>query len=59
MIVLRMRCFMKVTDISILWKKAMEKKDGPYDEVVIPVEEKIVSISFVTYISFTLITYLY
>ena len=59
MIVLRMRCFMKVTDIIILWKKAMEKKDGPYDEVVIPVEEKIVSISFVTYISFTLITYLY
>ena len=37
----------------------MEKKDGTYDEVVISVVEKIVSISYVTYISFTLITYLY
>ena len=50
---------MKVIDRSVLWKKAMEKKDGTYDEVVIPVVEKIVSISYVTYILFTLITYLY
>ena len=47
--------FTKVNDISILWKKAMEKKDDTYDEVVIPVVEKIVSISYVTYISFTFI----
>ena len=37
----------------------MEKKDGTYDEVVIPVVEKFVCISYVTYISFPLITYLY
>ena len=51
--------FTKVTDRSILWKKAMEKKDDTYDEVVILVVLKIVSISYVKYISFTLITYLY
>ena len=34
----------------------MEKKDGTYDEVVIPVVEKIVSIGYVTYISFTFVT---
>ena len=30
------------TDRSILCKKARERKDGNYDEVVIPVVEKIV-----------------
>ena len=30
-------------DRSILWKKAREKKDGTFDEVAIPVIEKIVS----------------
>ncbi|KAL6320035.1 hypothetical protein AAG906_003133 [Vitis piasezkii] len=29
-------------DRSILWKKAREKKDGTFDEVAIPVIEKIV-----------------
>ena len=43
--------FTKVIDRSILWKKAMEKKDGTYDEVVIPVVEKIVSMHYVTYVS--------
>ena len=43
--------FTKVIDRSILWKKAMEKKYGTYDEVVIPVVEKIVSIHYVTYVS--------
>ncbi|RVW70445.1 hypothetical protein CK203_058330 [Vitis vinifera] len=33
--------YTEITDRSILWKKAMEKKDGTYDEVVIPVVEKI------------------
>ena len=35
------------------------EKNGTYDEVVIPIVEKIVSISYVTYISFMLITQLY
>ena len=30
-------------DRSILWKKAREKKDDTFDEVAIPVIEKIVS----------------
>ena len=29
-------------DQSILWKKTREKKDGTFDEVAIPVIEKIV-----------------
>ena len=29
-------------DRSILWKKARERKDGNYEEVVIPVVKKIV-----------------
>ncbi|RVW67500.1 hypothetical protein CK203_063103 [Vitis vinifera] len=33
--------YTEIIDRSILWKKAMEKKDGTYDEVVIPVVEKI------------------
>ena len=51
--------YTEIIDRSILWKKAMEKKDGTYDEVVIPVVEKIVSIHFLTYISFILRPYLY
>ena len=39
-------------DQSILWKKAREKKDGTFDEVAIPVIEKIVSRHFQTVISF-------
>lgn len=50
--------YTEIIDRSILWKKAMEKKDGTYDEVVIPVVEKIVSIHFLTYISFILRPYL-
>ncbi|KAL6345336.1 hypothetical protein AAG906_015819 [Vitis piasezkii] len=33
--------YTEIIDRSILWKKAMEKKDGTYDEVVILVVEKI------------------
>ncbi|KAL6350653.1 hypothetical protein AAG906_028104 [Vitis piasezkii] len=33
--------YTEIIDRSILWKKAMEKKYGNYDEVVIPVVEKI------------------
>ena len=50
--------YTEIIDRSILWKKAIEKKDGTYDEVVIPVVEKIVSIHFLTYISFILRLYL-
>ena len=39
-------------DRSILWKKAREKKDGTFDEVAIPVIEKIVSRHFQIVISF-------
>ena len=35
------------------------EKNGTYDEVVIPIVEKTVSISYVTYISFMLITQFY
>ena len=41
-------------DQSILWKKVREKKDGTFDEVAIPVIEKIVSEFFSI-----LITYIY
>ena len=51
--------YTKIIDRSILWKKAMEKKNGTYDEVVILVVEKIVSIHFLTCISFILRPYLY
>ena len=34
-------------DRSLLWKRAMQKKDGSYDDVVLPVVEKIVSRHFV------------
>ena len=51
--------YTEIIDRSTLWKKAMEKKDGTYDEVVIPVVEKIVSIHFLTYISFILRPCLY
>ena len=55
--------YIEIIDRSILWKKAMgkkamEKKDGTYDEVVIPMVEKIVSVHFLTYISFILRPYL-
>ena len=50
--------YIEIIDRSILWKKAMEKKDDTYDEVVILVVEKIVSIHFLTYISFILRPYL-
>ena len=50
--------YIEIIDRSILWKKAMEKKDDTYDEVVILVVEKIVSIHFLTYISFILRLYL-
>ncbi|KAL6315985.1 hypothetical protein AAG906_014910 [Vitis piasezkii] len=33
--------YTEIIDRSILWKKAMEKKDDTYDEVVIPMVEKI------------------
>ncbi|RVW13297.1 hypothetical protein CK203_103428 [Vitis vinifera] len=33
--------YIEIIDRSILWKKTMEKKDGTYDEVVIPVVDKI------------------
>ena len=42
----------KTTDRSILWKQAREKKYGIFDEVAIPVIEKIVSRRFQTVISF-------
>ena len=42
----------KIIDRSILSKKAREKKDGTFDEVAIPVIEKIVSRHFQTVISF-------
>ena len=50
--------YTKIIDGSILWKKETEKKYGTYDEVVILVVEKIVSIHFLTYISFILRPYL-
>ena len=50
--------YTEIIDRSILWNKAMEKKDDTYDEVVIPMVEKIVSIHFLTYISFILRPYL-
>ena len=50
--------YTEIIDRSILWKKTMEKKDGTYDEVVIPVVDKIVSTHFLTYISFILRPYL-
>ena len=34
-------------DRGLLWKRAMQRKDGNYDDVVIPIVEKIVSIHFV------------
>ncbi|RVW63381.1 hypothetical protein CK203_060588 [Vitis vinifera] len=34
--------YTEIIDRSILWNKAMEKKDDTYDEVVIPMVEKIV-----------------
>ena len=39
-------------DQIISWKKAREKKDGTFDEVAIPVIEKIASRHFQTVISF-------
>ena len=42
----------KTIDRSILWKKAREKKDGTFDEVAIPVIEKIASRHFQIVISF-------
>ena len=50
--------YAEIINRSILWKKEMEKKYGTYDEVVIPMVEKIISIHFLTYISFILRPYL-
>ena len=35
--------FIENIDRSLLWKRAMQKKDDNYDDFVIPIVEKIVS----------------
>ena len=37
----------KSIDRSLLWKRAMQRKYGNYDDVVIPIVEKIVSSHFI------------